>query len=250
MPDNVINSAEWGTHSIQLIAFPADPMAGMTQEWFTAITGEVPEVTKTRIRREDQAEVQGRLLSLTCEISKIVWAEHAVFKVDEPPSEMPSIGVFAEVRERFTKLIAGWWAVCPPIWRLGFASKIVIPTSGREDSYERLSKCLADSVKIDTKNSSDFNYRINRPRQSKVLPDRKVNRLVTWSAFRIELGLQSSASPQGAPLMRIAVHSCSADLDINTTQENTEPIPLDNLPSLWEELKGMGAEIAERGDVE
>ena len=43
--------------------------------------------------------------------------------------------------------------------------------------------------------------------------------------------------------------ACRLELDINTSAENTNLIPLEHIRQLFEELVNLGYEIADKGDI-
>lgn len=238
----------WGAHALQLIAFPRDPMAGMNQEWFEAVTGVSPVTEKSKTRREDRAEVEGRTWMLVSEVGKINWFQTSVLDT-ENAQQIPTMGDFGEALESFIRRLSVWWPTSPPLWRVGLAGKLVIPTRDREHSYELLGHYLRETVKLDPKGSSDFLYRINRPCDSVALPGRQINRIVTWNAMKLEMHMGSSALPPGQPALKSEFHGCGADLDINTSQEVQDEIHTDRIPALLKEMSELALQIADKGDV-
>jgi hypothetical protein len=101
--------------------------------------------------------------------------------------------------------------------------------------------------------SSDFLYRINRPRPSTSLGDgTAINRLATWAVIHVvELRVAVSGggagaeavSRQGEPFI-----ACRLELDINTAAARSGTLPRESLDALLAELGNLAVEIAVEGD--
>ena len=243
------SSAGWKAQNLQLIAFPCEPQTGASNpEWFINTIGVEPETTSKKYRRVDAAIVDGRHVTLTIDLGRIAWAEMAIVDNENLPEEMPTLGDLTDAVKRFSKLIRQWLPHCPPINRLSFAGKILLPTTDRIASYKQIGKYLTN-VKIDGETSSDFIYRINRKRKSITLPAYEINRLSTWASLKLTIVAKTELSLEGAPEFSEDFAACSVDLDINTIPEITTPIPSDRLIDLFDELLSLGMEIAEKGDI-
>ena len=144
-----------------------------------------------------------------------------------------------------------WVEICPATSRLALGAVLVQPVENRRSGYARLSKYLP-GVEIDAEHSSDFNYQINRPRQSNILPDLTLNRLTKWGVILAGI-LRVAVTPGDRNLSTTGTeHGLSAmrlELDISTAGNRTEQLPHSDLPSLLHELIDLGKEIAASGDV-
>jgi hypothetical protein len=103
--------------------------------------------------------------------------------------------------------------------------------------------------------SFDFLYRVNRRRDSAVLPDLSINRLATWSVGQFVLEVQERVLGEvredvEAPVARTETYACILELDINTVPApEIRVLPGQELPRLFGELVDLGIEIATHGDV-
>jgi hypothetical protein len=105
-------------------------------------------------------------------------------------------------------------------------------------------------VQLDTENSSDFHYQINRRRSSKKIPGLSLNRLSKW-AVNIAKFSQLALGPivQEFVISANDLIFAHAELDINTVPDNQQPISPEQLPIIFSELIELASEIADQGDV-
>jgi hypothetical protein len=136
-----------------------------------------------------------------------------------------------------------------PIKRLAFAGVLVQPAQDRRSAYERLNQYL-QWVEIDP-DSSDFLYRINRPRQSRSgVAGLTINRLATWGAmtFTRHRQIMLAGSPYTQQQTRSESHACMLEFDVNTSGERQDPLPREQLGSVFGELVDLTLGIAREGD--
>lgn len=118
-------------------------------------------------------------------------------------------------------------------------------------SWDQSNLILQESLgptSIDLENARDFMYRINRPRQSRVLDGLLVNRLATWSALllqQVTINIVSGESSRG----EAQVFAAALETDFSTEQDRREPIGSAQLVELLEELQRLTAELATGGDT-
>ncbi len=154
------------------------------------VTGDAPD-TETVQRKLSQVRVEGKFgpgrLFLDILGNKIDWVlapslDPSLWKVDKL---LPNVGLFTETRDDFVKTISRWLASPPPVVRLAFGARLMLPVADKEEAYRRLSSYLP--FNLDEKNSRDFNYQINRPRKSRVLGEElRINRLTKWASLLIK----------------------------------------------------------------
>jgi hypothetical protein len=241
---------DWQVLEIELRGFPVEPDPSIAQSWWQDITGG-EDVTSVKRRLEviDRGAFQGRDFMLHIDPLRIIW------KADwlpDPNQSRPFIGQFNEVESWMTGLMEPWLRdSAPALKRLGFAAKVLLPTENREGSYAQLSRLL-QSVDVDP-SALELMYRINRPRTSNVgVPALVINRLATWASVQIKMQLRVRTGSQEVSTQFGAetIYGCQLSLDVNTSEDRTEPLPSEYLPSIWNELVSAGAEIIDRGDVQ
>jgi hypothetical protein len=142
-----------------------------------------------------------------------------------------------------------WLQSAPPLKRLAFGTILLEAVENHRAASERLDSYLP-FVQLDP-NSSDFHFKINRPRPSQCGIERlTINRLMTWSLFRWQIGvtLSQGAAGERRDLVPASGLSCRLELDISSSSDFEGPIPRDNLTRLWRELVQLAKEIAAEGD--
>lgn len=242
--------AQWEAQNFQLIAFPVAAAPVMDQTWFNHVTGAGDEIERTTKKNHlvDKAVIGDRVISLTVETGKITWLELPHRPTEELTEGFPTLGLLVKEHDRFVRMMERWLPLCPSIYRLAFATKLMRKSVDTVDSYNCLSKYV-HAVDIDPEGSSDFLYRINRRRESAVLKGRYINRLSTWSALKFKFEMGMLAGVVEKPLVQNEFSCCTVDLDINTGPEDESPIDPAAIVPLLNELRQLAMEIAERGDV-
>jgi hypothetical protein len=162
----------------------------------------------------------------------------------------PTIGGGPDAIVAFLGAGAVWLSSedCPRLLRLAFGCVFIRTFEERVKAYEFLAGKLP-AIDIDTKNSSDLLYQINRPKPSTVVDGLKLNRLSKWGVLRARVVLQSGTSePVKYPPIgeRFATR---LEIDLNTAAERDEDLPRKLQAALLDELVKEGNEIAGKGDV-
>lgn len=236
----------WQAESLRLTVFrPPTAVAPESRDWWKGVVGSEPEnrveSPRLNVTREDGLFLGGRL-SLNVSAARIDW----VIAAESNPEEVSTgLGPVEEGVERFTKALNEWLKSARPVQRLAVGVVASLGVPDRLSGYRTIQGFLQD-VKLDAEHTSDFLYQINRPRQSKVIPALKINRLSKWSVSSSRtVQWIVGAAPQ-ASLAGPEVFACRLELDINTAAEHEGELPtLDVLP----ELARLALEISDRGDI-
>ena len=241
---------DWLVLNMQLIAFPCEPQVHNDQNWLQQIVGDEFTSSRKAFERTDEGVHSGRAYRLQIDPLKLSWTVGFAVDADDEGSldQVPSVGRFVDGRDWFAPLMESFLSdQCPPISRLAFAPKLMIPTPSRKEAYGVLSEYLPH-VDVDPE-SSELQYRINRKRQSTVVDGLAVNRLATWSSVNIKLEARARmATGDSVQLITRSYQGSMLVLDVNTSDDYTDPLPADLVLPLWNELWDMASEIAERGD--
>jgi hypothetical protein len=249
------DGSKWEAERLRATIFilPGAEVAGM-ESWWKQVVEDEPEEVLTR-PREGQLQhtgvFEGKRLALVVQPGRVDWTLLAPLESpDELAERFPTMGQFSGALEPFLRVARRWLDVCPAVTRLAFGAILIRSVADRQSGYSEISPLLPD-VRIDSENSSDFFYQINRPRISKSgMGGLKVNRLTKWSVT--QAGLIQIAIGAGAGTV---LHSgprqfaCRLELDMSTAAEFSGEIPKDKTPSVFEELVRLGREIANRGDI-
>jgi hypothetical protein len=244
----------WEALLLQMIAFPAQSLPPDFASAWTEFTGEEPESTirKKGVQLEEKGVYHDAMLTITTDLLRTACAASPRVDFQEVPSQLPTLGEFADANGWFGDLITQWLdRRRPSIKRLAFNATLVRYTDNRDAVYHLLGRYL-HAVKV-TPASSDLLYRINRRRPGEVVPGGLwINRLSTWSSVKFTIQAQG-VTQSGEPIPAFTTseqNACRLELDINTDQDYSQTLAPDHLPQLFRELVSLGTEIAERGDVE
>jgi len=251
---NLINRfdlAQWKTESLRMTAFLSPSSHVNQQNWWEEICGSPPEIRSSQPRTGGQQDeglfgdgkTQGRLI-LAVQPSRIDWL--LTVDVASNSLELPSIGSFSESVDSFANLINRWLQVSPNLQRIAFGATLSLPFQDVEQAYQYLPNYFPLN-QLNLENAQDFNYRINRPRNTACdIPNLKINRLSSWSVVTFT---QFQLIPQGsynATPLDVAVR---LELDINTSPDFSGELPKDKLPEIFAELVKSGKEITLKGDI-
>lgn len=162
-----------------------------------------------------------------------------------------NLGLFNDVMGKFFSIISKFLILdnCPTAQRIAFGCNCFIPTETRISGYELLDSYLP-KVEVDSVNSSDFLYQINRRRQSKIVSNLSINRLTQWHVAQYGSAIISQAH-NGQQLIDLneKEYSVNLELDINSQQDNMSELNRDTQIKLLEELIIFAEEISLNGDI-
>ena len=242
----------WLAESLRVTVFPS-PAASLTdQRWWEQLVGQPPETQTSQPRkggRKDEGPYEGGKLVLDCETTRIDWHLVPAAPSEETDQAFPNIGTYPESLALFSQLIRRWLGLddFPPINRLAVGSILLHPVDSLSHGYRQLTDYLP-SVQIDPNGSSDFQYQINRPRESRSgVSGLRINRLSKWSVATIRLFTLTGAGPSSRA--EAQHHARRLQLDVNTAAEFDTELPADGLIPLLQELVELAGEIASHGDI-
>lgn len=247
----------WEVETLRLTAFPVPASPARDHSWWSELIGEPPEIVSNRPREgaktEEGAFSTGRLINVVLPV-RIDWLLVPSKEPGSTAEYSPSVGRLSELLEPFAQLMGRWLGLetCPTLVRLALGAVVSHPAESRVAGYRQLAAYLP-YVRLDPDNSSDFFYQINRPRiaQSGVT-GLTLNRLSAWSvSFRQEMGIGIMLGSSQLPHAVVGrqAYACRLQLDINTDQNRSEPLPRDSLGQLLEQLTGLAKEIVGGGDM-
>lgn len=203
-------------------------------------------------RFEEGKFKEGKLV-LRVELGRIDWLFTKARDREPNFEEMSTVGSFPESLDKFAELMPHWFEIetCPSIQRLAFGAILLNPVESRQAGYRQISEYLPN-VKLDSEDSSDFLYQINRPRDSNSgIADLRINRLSKWSVAT-QTWMESRLSPKSASVSRFSgpqIFACRLELDINTMPDFKGELTQKQLPPIFQELVKLGKEIVQKGDI-
>lgn len=131
--------------------------------------------------------------------------------------------------------------------RVAFAPVLIAEATDVRQGYYALSSFLP-KLELETLDTTDFIYRVNRRRRSEVFPAALLNRLAQWSleqALLVSVSMASTGQPRVLS-PRTIVRKLT--LDINTLQ-GAPAMSADNIAGLLDEMITASKELAVQGDV-
>ncbi len=242
----------WQVENIRLTAFPESPVESKEINWWQDIVGELPDSSTFHPKTGELREMgpfDSFNLSVIVNSDRIDWQ---FLQNQSSVNEIPTIGDFDEILIQFKKLMSEWLkSYSPKLKRVAFGTVLLLPVNDRKQGYEKLSNYLK-KVEIDTENSSDFSYQINRVRNSESgVKNLRINRLSKWSVavfvntiFNLHSGIRTSEQ-----ILMPGTHACRLEIDINTIAEYPDSLPKNKLGVVFNELVNFGREIVEKGDI-
>lgn len=246
--------SEWLAEVVRATAFPSAGAEFSAENWWSHLVGEAPESKTVQPRigeLKEEGAFEGARLTLKVQPGRIDWTL-TPYSSEGKPSEggLPATLSFEKNFVHLRELMARWFELSPSLDRLAFGAAALFPVQSRLEGYLLLAAYLP-AVKLDAEGSSDFIYRINRPRMSKLnIENLRINRLSTWVVMTMQYQ-QFSLAPHAQPVKTIQGETLFADrveLDINTSPEFGGQLPKQRYPEIFNELQDSANEILEEGD--
>lgn len=243
----------WSARTLRLTVFlrSDNPIEVISADAWARATGQTPTIDQSQPRQ--LSRVHGGPIGPGFLVLQIQGLVRRIDWVMEPTPEDPSAGVpslemgpVATALEVFNQVVRGWLTATDIVAnRFAVGVIAVMPEPDRMAAYKALQDFLP-SVKIDPEHSRDFQYRINRPKQSRVLgPDTELNRITTWNALQLRL-LSISAS---GPLSGAGGHFAAVECDHSTPAEREDPLEKARFIDIYDELVEMALQNLERGEL-
>lgn len=245
----------WETQLLRLTLFSVNPELDFDpNEAWMSIVGEYPDEinSQPKIKRFAAESTYGLgKLILKTQPNRIDLVYAA--KNPDSPEILPLIAGYEDAYKVFKNVTDKWFVSIEisQIKRLAYGGIFVKSQENHVAAYEELDELLPD-VSIDSKNSSDFLYQINRPRILEIDSlNIKVNRLSKWSvgaAFEREFVLVDGLPKFTSAPAVYNIHN-KLELDINTEADFDGIIPIELQLKVFQELVTLGDQIVEQGDI-
>ena len=246
-----ISLSDWKTEGLRFSAFVIEPIRLEDISLWEPLIGHPPAERLTRPSQQlfkEEGPLGDAWLSVEARANRIDW------RLGHNPKNvsltLPVVGPYNELQQRFQELMNQWATFCPRTNRLAYGAVLLLRAKTLFEVCSAITDLLP-KVEIDPNNTADFQYRINRRRQSQSIEGgTRINRLATWSAgeiARIDVDLSSSKTPRIQNFSDGAF--CRLELDINTVPELEGEIGMDIVANVIEELMRFGSEIVLEGDV-
>jgi hypothetical protein len=243
-------ATEWQAEFLRLTLFARDNIKIGDEVW-SAITGEEESETRQRLPNG------GRILAGR-------WAENQLSisfagkRLDVILSPRASV----EPAEALQFLVLGPWpnqghpfyeatkkwldTIDFPVVRVALGAAVLCEANDQKQAYEYLKQYLR-SIDLQPDVMRDFQYRINWPKQSSVIPNMLVNRLTTWTVFNLTVANISLDSPAGV-VQRDEKTAARMEVDNSTDASRTEGFESALLAPLYAELYELACRSATQGE--
>jgi len=244
---------DWQVETLRITAFPSDLTTVSMSKLWDSVIGQEPDAIHYQKEIIDAREVKfgnGRLV-LAKQADRIDWHYLSIQNTNTENVQLPIIGKLEEELNTFSDLAKDWFFSSDMLSmnRLAFGTVLLHPVNTVEDGNLFLEGILSS---MNLEGVRDFNYQVNRRRNSQVNPGIEVNRLSKWNVYSGKLVTVAVNPAQGQQASSTSDPKIAGrlELDINTFPERTEPLPQDKLFSIFNELVDWGLEISEKGDIE
>ena len=240
----------WLSEVFRLTAFLQDDDVDFSS-WWSQITGEEPSNRNSQPKIkvfQDEGPYAGGHLVMGKQPGRVDWLFFPSFDLQLGVPDYRELLPFEKGQEVFNEIAKRWLEISPELKRIAFGTILNHPVDNRTMGYSELSTYLPDVI-IDTENSSDFIYQINRRRPSKVIEGLVINRLSKWLVAIVEINRISIAPVNDLPNLKDKRYFSRVELDINTIQTYQNVLPKEKYYNIYNELVDLAVEIKEKGDV-
>ncbi len=241
------NLGDWRVQQLRLSIFPVNPIDMDEGSYWERLVGEKPD--QHHHRRQPYQVFEGGpfgdgYLVAEADSNRVHWRMLPKPESDSAGSEI--IGFYAEQQERFSKIMLRWLENSPLLQRIGFGGVLVLDANDLPDACSKLARLLP-AVSIDTENTRDFMYGINRRIKSRQeIPELELNRLAKWSVEQLFEVSDPSDRSTWQPSKTLTF--CKFEFDINTVRDFTGEMPNKLVTNIFKELVQRANELIVYGD--
>lgn len=242
----------WKINSLRYTLFPK-PNFVFDENWWETLIGTPPDNVSSTLKNQIK-HYEGSFNSGSFIIDVDPLRIHLIFTPAKNSQEVGTginLGGYHETLNVFTPLIEKWLAQnnCPIVNRIAFGGLLLIPVSSKTEGYKCLQSYL-NSVQIDTENSVDFLYQINRPRISQNSANEiLINRLSKWSVINFETTIQGISIKNISNRIISSEYGVSLEFDINTDANFQGEFSPAEQKRIFKELLQLSDEISLKGDI-
>lgn len=242
--------APWHLESFRLTAFLSSPVDDAEAHWLAVLDAPPDRVATQRVGgntlhlAEDEHPDFGRIgLQVDGTKTKVDWLLGQISLVGAEQRSPVGPLLTDDLWRQLRTFCENWSSrYTEPTKRLAIGATLLgAAHSDRGDGYRALAPFIP-AVELDPE-SSDFQYRINRPRPSRTLPT-TINRVMHWSVAAL---FEAKAEVTKGDLQSTVSFRPRVQLDVNTATEYTEGIQ--DAKAVFGELLNNVQEVSKLGDV-
>jgi hypothetical protein len=237
------NKECWRAESLRATSFHAKPINFREADYLKDALGVDVDLSQiTQAGRQDSVSYEKGQLICSVSTNRVDWVYTSAIPM---VGEDGGLGEVGGAISLFRAIIDKWFIESPPVMRMAFGGVAYKPVADKEAGYRCLQEYLRE-LELDPVNSSDLNYRINRPRCVEIGDEEIIlNRISTWSVRRIEMSL---SGPSEILLESTAFERATCDIDINTDVRRKRPIGEGIRTQLVGRMEAMFREILDNGN--
>lgn len=240
--------AEWEVESFRLSIFHPEPVT--RPGLWAKFVGDRPQTINDRPHDgivQEQGDYEGNRLVLTSMARRIDWHVGPIPPTAPTGGSTPTLTEPAKVISLLARATTVSTKEIPQVDRFAFGAVLVKQPPTEAEVLHHFSQYFPDKG-LDSSDTSDFMYQINRRCRSVSAPHVVVNRVARWSLEQVQSGnLQISTGAPVSVQMLGPRLTGKLVLDINTAPENNA-ISVNRLPTFFSEFVAFAYDIALKGD--
>lgn len=234
----------WSADHLRASLFTSDVWTAPVESIFSGAFGVEPETITNKPAASESSAIgvwNGFRLEVKRTFNRIDFILQAI--PSEAAGPMPLIHDATSVLPKFSSLIAKWASnQAQGVIRVALGCNAFLAAENVEAGYIKL-KELIKVIDIDVNRFREFRFQVNLPFSSSVSEETTINRLSNWGV----IGLRAALIGVEAPRYFDDKHYVSCSMDVNTNAERTQPISIDLLEKLIEELSLTCSTVLEAG---
>ncbi|CAG4906394.1 hypothetical protein [Paraburkholderia saeva] len=236
--------AGWRAEAVRATFIANAPVTANGKGWWQAFTGTAPDTVLSKPNAAEHSESGpfgvGRL-EMKVAFNRVDWV---YMPIAEPGPSVPSLGEAQEIMPALNEALAAWLASDDtPFVRTAYGAGLLYPASDVIEGNRAMLAYLP-FISMNPELGRDLFFQTNFPRPSSVLDGGVVNRiskLMSATAQVINIG-------GSGPVPTIQSHYFArVELDLSTTADRTETIPVDKRSTAFNELVTSAIEMMTHG---
>lgn len=222
----------WELESSRLTMFFSSTIDYKNQGWWKSVTGIDPESTTYRNQTGDYVEDglfgDQRLTMVVNTIqNRVDWI---LYPSLVSVQDTPAIGSYIDCSRTLSRILTEWiTTVATNVIRVAHGFVLIKENSDNDPSYKSIQELLP-IVSFDLDNWSDFEFRVNNKKDSKVLAGTQLNAISKWNPIKLVRFELNSASVQSE------IYATRLELDLSSGAQNTNSFSPDLILKLSDEL--------------
>lgn len=241
---------DWGAAALQVALFSKGTPFPSSLDLYRVLFGADPDLNEERPKEGSRRQL-GQIGNVQAQVGitplriDIVLSPVQTASLDLDAALPTSMGEFGAEADKFeacvSKLFSKFDAA---LVRVAFVAVAIAPATSRENAYGILANSVR-SLKI-TPSMRDLIYRVNWTAPTSRLKEGFLNRLTTWSSFK--LTASASFVGQRGEVQLAERDFARIDMDYNTPAERVDALPQSELVGVFQELVALAKKTVANGE--